>query len=121
MSDLLSLQKFYPEDIEIINKNETTDKIVVELKSRTKVQKCPKCGYESEQHHSTYKRVITDLPILGKSVSLFVTAYKYSCGNPECDQKVFCEELRGFTGRYRRMTSRCEDLARVISLNTSCC
>lgn len=120
MSDLLSLQKFYPEDIKIINKYETTDKIVVELKSRTKINKCPKCGHESEQHHSTYKRKITDLPILGKSVVLLVTAYKYSCDNPECDQNVFCEELSGFTGRYRRMTSRCEDLVKVISLNTSC-
>lgn len=51
---------------------------------------------------------------------LEVTAFKYDCENSNCDQKVFCEELSGFTGKYRRMTSHCEDLVASIALNTSC-
>lgn len=120
MSHSLDLQRFYPGDIEIISKNETPDKIVIVLKSRTKSQKCPKCGFESVDYHSTYTRKIIDLPVLGKSILLLVTAYKYNCNNATCEQKVFCEELGGFTGRYRRMTSRCEELAKTIALNTSC-
>jgi len=120
LSHLLDLQKFYPGDIEITNKHETPDRIIVQLKSRTKSQKCPSCGCESNQYHSTYKRKIVDLPILGKSVLLLVTAYKYDCNNPDCDQKVFAEELDGFAGWYRRKTERLEDLILTIALNTSC-
>ena len=120
LSHSLDLGKFYPRDIEITSKHETSDQIVLGLKSRTKSHKCPKCGCESDQYHSTYRRKVIDLPVLGKSVLLLVTAYKYNCDNTACDQKVFCEELSGFTGRYRRMTIRCEDLAKAIALNTSC-
>jgi transposase len=120
LSHLLDLQKFYPEDIEITSINETSDRIVVEVKSRTKSQKCPSCGCESNQYHSTYKRKISDLPILGRSVLLIVTAYKYSCNNIDCNQKVFAEELHGFAGWYRRRTARLEDLILTIASNSSC-
>lgn len=120
LSRLLDLQNFYPDDIQIIRKSETFQNIKLILKSKTKSQKCPKCGQECQHRHSTYIRNITDLPILGKAVMLDVTAYKYDCENKLCNQKVFCEELNGFTGKYRRMTSRCEDLVASIALNTSC-
>lgn len=120
MSRLLDLQSFFPEEMKLIKKTESNKKITLKIKSVTNKQKCPKCGCESSHYHSTYTRNIIDLPILGKSVLLGVTAYKYNCENPECRQKVFCEELGGFTGRYRRMTSRCEDLVTAIALNTSC-
>ncbi|KNY30164.1 transposase family protein [Pseudobacteroides cellulosolvens] len=81
MAYSLELQRYYPGEIEITSKDETPEKIVIMLKSKTLSQKCPKCGCKSEQYHSTYTRKISDLPILGKSVLLFVTAYKYDCSN----------------------------------------
>ena len=120
MSHLFDLQPFFPQDIEIVRKIETPRQLKIKLKSRTISQICPKCGYESTQYHSTYIRTITDLPIFGKAVVLRVTIYKYDCENKLCEQKVFCEELSGFTGKYRRMTARCEDLVASIALNTSC-
>lgn len=53
-------------------------------------------------------------------MQLIVTAYKYKCFNTECKQKIFCEELHGFTGKYRRRSERCEDLIAAIGLNTNC-
>lgn len=120
MSNLLNIQKFYHGEIEVSRISESFEEILIWLKSKSSIQNCPSCGCESDSYHSTYKRKIIDLPILGKSVVLFVTAYKYSCDNTSCVQKVFCEELSGFTGKYRRMTSRCEDLVKRIALNTSC-
>lgn len=117
---MVDLQNFYPKEIEIIMKSETSNQIIINMKSRTKSQICPKCGCESTRRHSTYTRKIIDLPLLGKAVFLNITAYKYDCERESCDQKVFCEELSGFTGKYRRMTSRCEDLISSIALNTSC-
>ncbi|NLP14531.1 MAG: transposase family protein, partial [Clostridium sp.] len=80
---------------------EFKDKIVIKIKSKTKKQFCPLCRSESRYHQATYERVIDDLPLFGKPVQLIVTAYKYKCFNPECEQKVFCEELHGFAGKYR--------------------
>ena len=117
---MIDLQNFYPKDIEIVKKSETPNQITLIMKSRTKKHPCPKCGKESIKRHSTYVRDIIDLPLLGKAVNLNITAYKYDCENEGCDQKVFCEELSGFTGKYRRMTSRCESLIVSIALNTSC-
>jgi len=120
MTKLLDLQNFFPQEMELISKTESPQKISIKVKSRTQKQKCPRCGCESLHYHSTYTRNIIELPILGKSVLLIVTAYKYDCENHECEQKVFCEKLSGFTGRYRRMTARCEEIISAIALNTSC-
>jgi transposase len=78
------------------------------------------CGTLSHNYHSTYKRKIYDLPIFGKSVYLNITAYRYYCDNGECKQMVFCEELDGFSGKYRRMTLRLEYFIITLALNTSC-
>ena len=117
MTKLLDLQNFFPQEMELIGKTESPQKISIKIKSRTQKQKCPQCGYESSHYHSTYTRNIIELPILGKSVLLIVTAYKYDCENTKCEQKVFCEELSGFTERYRRMTAHCEEIISAIALN----
>ena len=120
MSTKMSLQQFFNPDMKVTNFVEYADKIVIKIKSSTKTQFCPTCGRESDYHQVTYKRVIDDLPLLGKTVQLIVTAYKYKCFNVECNQKIFCEELYGFTGKYRRRSERCEDLIAAIGLNTNC-
>ncbi|MEL7567544.1 MAG: ISL3 family transposase [Dehalobacterium sp.] len=119
-TDTLSLAKFYPKEVKITQITEKSNGITIHLKSLTHSHVCPKCSEIATSYHSTYKRTIQDLPILGKSVYLNVTAYRYHCENSECDQKVFSEELSGFTGKYRRMTSRLEDFVITLALNTSC-
>ncbi len=41
---MLSLQNFYPAALEITEIIETTDKIIIRLKSHIHSQKCPACG-----------------------------------------------------------------------------
>ena len=118
--DALFLSSFYPEEVKIMQVIDNDNGINIFLKSLTHNHICPKCGQITKSYHSTYKRRIQDLPILGKSVYLNVTAYRYYCENISCDQKVFCEELGGFSGKYRRMTSRLEDFIITLALNTSC-
>ena len=119
-SSLLNLDKFYPKDIEFTGITHSEEEITLTLKSTTHEQPCPICGTISHNYHSTYKRKIHDLPILGKTVYLNITAYRYYCENVECEQKVFCEELDGFSGKYRRMTLRLENFIITLALNTSC-
>ena len=118
--DALFLSSFYPEEVKITQVIENNSGITIFLKSLTHSHVCPQCGQITKIYHSTYRRRIQDLPILGKSVYLNVTAYRYKCENTSCEQKVFCEELSGFTGKYRRMTSRLEDFIITLALNTSC-
>ncbi|WMJ90209.1 hypothetical protein [Anaerocolumna sp. MB42-C2] len=54
-----------------------------------------------------------------KEVELGIIAYLYYCENSKCKQKVFAEELEGFTGTYRRKTERFEQLILSIAMNTS--
>jgi transposase len=114
------LTPFYPEYVRIDSQHIVDGKIEIAMKSLTQKAACPYCGEASEEYHSTYKRKIEDLPLLGSNVFIRVTAYRYYCGNPDCGQKVFAEELEGFAGWYRRKTSRLEDLIASIALNTNC-
>lgn len=118
--DTLHLQSFYPVFISILSQEFIEDTIILKLKSNTSEAVCPTCGKTSSNYHSTYRRKVQDLPILGKSVLLNITAYRYYCENEECTQTVFAEELEGFAGWYRRKTERLEDLIITIALNTSC-
>lgn len=63
------------------------------IKSRPHKCRCPKCGLESEQLHATYERTFQDTPIHCKQTFLHTNVYKYDCLNPECDCKVFMEDL----------------------------
>lgn len=119
-SDILHLSSFYPKDSVITKVIESENQIDVYLKSKTHEQDCPACGQNSSKFHSTYKRKLQDLPILGKATYVYLTAYQYECENQNCSQHIFCEELNDFTGYYKRMTRRLEDFLVTLALNTSC-
>jgi len=116
----IDIKTFYPENIEIIRVRELEDQIIIEMKSHSDRITCPKCKNETTKHHGTYERKVQDLPILGKNVELKINAYEYYCSNPSCGQKIFIEEYDGFLGKFERMTTRCEDLIRLLGMETSC-
>jgi transposase len=115
----LEIRKFYPENLEIKKVIELEKQIIIKMKSQSKSINCPKCEKEAEKQHGTYKRTVQDLPILGKNVKLEINSYEYYCSNAECGQKIFIEEYDGFLSKYDRMTRRCEDLIRVLGMETS--
>ena len=118
--DSLSLSNFFPESIQIIEQSAIGNMVFLRAKSKTHEAICPSCGERSRAYHSTYRRHLQDLPMLGKAVRLEVTAYRYYCGNASCGQKVFCEELDGFAGNRRRMTDRLEAFIITLALETNC-
>ena len=119
-SGSLDLSTFYPEETEIRKVSNAKSSIQLDLKSHTRSQPCPECHMVSSAYHSTYRRKLQDLPILGKSVQINLTAYRYYCHNPICQQKVFCETIDNFCGTYKRMTSRLEDFVIALAIQTSC-
>jgi transposase len=77
----------------IYDVREDAETVNIFIKSGPHVCLCPSCGKESRELHSTYERTIQDTPLRGKQVYLNANIYKYECGNPECDRKVFTEPL----------------------------
>lgn len=117
----LDLGAFFPESMlqikEVKQKEET---IHIYLKSEMKGCNCPKCGQSTEQYHGTYVRTVQDLPILGKTVKLHISAHEYNCVNDDCDVVTFAESFNGFLDSYSRMTERCADFICSLALETSC-
>jgi transposase len=72
------------------------------------------------EYHGTYVRRVKDLPILGKNVTLEITAYEYNCKNESCAQKTFVDDYDHFLCKFSRMTTRCEEFIRILALTTSC-
>jgi len=72
---------------------ENENSLHIYIKSKAHKCKCPKCGVESELLHATYKRTFQDTPIHCKQTFLHANIFKYECTNPDCECKVFMEDL----------------------------
>ena len=100
---------------EITNCVEIDDKIIIDVKSKSKICKCPECGTESNIYHSTYKRIIQDTPIHNTETWLNVTAYEFECSNEKCKIKTFAEQL-SFAKRNKVKTNALIQLILSISI-----
>ena len=72
---------------------ENQDSLHIYIKSKKHDCTCPVCGKISTKLHATYKRKFQDTPIRCKQTFLHANVYKYDCENPECECKVFMEDL----------------------------
>ncbi len=72
---------------------ETEDSLHIYIKSKVHGCTCPVCGKMSNTLHATYKRKLQDTPIHCKRTYLHANVYKFGCENPDCDCKVFMEDL----------------------------
>ena len=109
---------------ELDNKLIVTGKEIIDgimyIYCETKKQKtkCKYCGEESENVHSTYTRVMSDLPIQNYKVKLVIKVKKYFCGNDKCPHTTFAEPL-DFVERNAIRTRRLDDYINHIGLKTS--
>ena len=71
---------------------------------------CPECGYCSERVHNRYQRTLQDLPWQGNAVRFLLTVRRFFCNNAACKRKIFAEAPVNVARRYRRKTSRFDDL-----------
>ncbi|WP_373000615.1 ISL3 family transposase [Lutispora sp.] len=83
----------FGENYFIYKHREDQDALHLYLKSHPHSCTCPNCGVESRKLQSTYERILQDTPIHCKQTILHIRAYKYRCLNPNCERKVFMEEL----------------------------
>ena len=116
----LDLQRFYPDEIEIVSIEEDSDEVRLHMLSRSKSFCCPKCGEELRKLHATHHRTVQDLPILGKRVFLDIRVHDFQCQNPICEIGAFSETFHGFLNHYSRMTERLIEFVTILALETSC-
>jgi transposase len=72
------------------------------VKSTREEVKCPYCGTESSNVHSTYSRKFRDLPIQDKKVEIVIDNRKFFCINKECDYTTFAESFECLPKMGRR-------------------
>ena len=77
----------------VYNYVENEDSLHIYIKSKEHGCACPVCGKMSTKLHATYRRKLQDTPIHCKQTFLHANVYKYDCENPDCECKVFMEDL----------------------------
>jgi transposase len=87
---------------------EEEEQIVVEATPAEVASACPTCGRRSNRVHSTYMRVLRDLPACGRPVRVQLLVRRLFCDAPSCRRRAFAEQISGTTERYRRATVRLE-------------
>ena len=120
-NDSLKLDMFFPDELlSTTSVNHDDSSIHIKMRSKTHSSKCPECGQETQIYHGTYLRKVQDLPILGKTARLHITAHEYVCNNESCSKVTFVEDFDGFLSYYGRMTERCADFICMLAMETSC-
>ena len=120
MSSNLDLGAFFPEYLKIIQIKDYENHVRILLVSETKSANCPVCGCESTSSRTSYWRRVSDLPILGKPVTLEIYIQEYNCTNKDCSEKTFREQLPGFLGAKMMKTKRCQDFILSLASEMSC-
>ncbi len=110
-----------PEDafLEFVYATEKEGLIQLIIKSKHQSCCCPDCGNASFRPHSHYTRIIQDLPIGEKAVSLLLISRKWFCDNPICDRNIFTERYDWIAENGRR-TMRAERVLREVAFSSSC-
>lgn len=120
-NDSLQLDMFFPDELlSTTSVNHDDNSIHIKMRSKTHSSKCPECGQETQIYHGTYLRKVQDLPILGKTARLHITAHEYVCNNESCSKVTFVEDFDGFLSYYGCMTERCADFICMLAMEASC-
>lgn len=114
MVNLFSLPGLSLGAAQIINGN-----ISISACSKQKFAKCPGCNKSSKHIHSSYLRVLRDLPASTYRVSVNLTVRKFFCKNQQCKRKIFTEQPGSEITAYSRMTNRTRETLQTILLEVS--
>src|SRR5690606_12987231 len=71
---------------------------------------CPSCGRVSRSRHSSYTRLLMDLPADGRTVNIQLVVRRFRCKNPSCRRRVFAERFPRLVRTHARRTERLESL-----------
>lgn len=98
--------------------------VVIEADSRAQESVCPGCGQSSGRVHGRYRRTLLDLPVAGRTVTIWLTVRRFRCLNASCPRVTFAEQVPDLTCRYARRTvpagQMLADIALVLAGRAGC-
>ncbi|SDO05680.1 transposase family protein [Alkalicoccus daliensis] len=115
-----TLPNFYEpiEGMDIVAWQESSEKIEVVAVSSKKTGSCPQCHCSNHKKHSRYVRMLRDLPVSGKQVTLLLQTNKWFCLQSLCHVKIFTERLPGISPS-KRNTDRLQLLLQELAFSMS--
>lgn len=90
--------------------------IVIELTACRGEVPCPDCAHLTHRLHSHYRRIVADLPLQDKAVSLVLQSRKFFCTNGACKTRVFTERFPDLVAPYARRTLSLHQALHFIGL-----
>ena len=75
---------------------------------------CPTRGRVSRSRHSTYVRMLKDLPACGATVSLKIRVRRWRCATPGCAVRFFADRLPGVAEFRARRTCRADVVVQLL-------
>jgi transposase len=111
-----SLLSFVPRSLKVTRVLPTSDRVTIEATPYPVSAECPVCSTPSRHIHSSYRRLLHDLPWQGRPVTIEVTARRFRCPNRGCKRRTFAERLTEVARRSGRRTGRLRELQHHLGL-----
>ncbi|MEU5958234.1 transposase family protein [Streptomyces sp. NPDC047525] len=103
-------------EVKVTSVTLSTEVVVIRARGKGTDGVCPGCGHGSMRVHDRYLRRLRDVPLSGRRVEIELTVRRFVCGNADCEQHTFTEQLAGLTSPYGRCTLRLSELSGRIGL-----
>jgi transposase len=109
-----------PTDLQLLQSDVSgTGTITFTVISKTLEAACPLCTQMSTQIHSSYHRVLQDLPWGGVQIRLRLVSRRFRCQYQSCPRRIFTERFKSLTAPHARRTTRCAVILRALCSATS--
>ena len=89
----IRISSLVPSGLVIESVSDSSDSIILAVRSEAGMAECPLCGSRSRRIHSRYDRQVADLPCSGKQIRLRVITRRFVCEIPHCQRRIFAERF----------------------------
>jgi transposase len=97
--------------------SDSSDSIILAVRSKTMMAECPLCGTGSCRIYSRYVRQLADLPSAGRRLQLRLITRRFRCEAPHCRRRIFAERFGEKVVPLRaRRTARLEYIVHHLGL-----
>lgn len=111
------ISSLVPRGLVFASVSDSTDSIILTVRSDMAAAGCPLCGMLSRRVHSRYLRLVSDLPCAGKEVRIRMITRQFVCEMPDCRRRIFAERFGDDVVPIRaRRTARLERIVHHLGL-----
>jgi transposase len=117
MRTCFRISSLVPSGLVVESVSDSSDSIILTVRSEAGTTNCPLCGTASRRIHSRYARQVADLPCAGKQIRLRVIARRFVCEARHCRRQIFAERFGDDVVPVRsRRTARLECIVHHLGL-----